>query len=651
VGGSATTAPAPPASPAVRVLRPVLAAVITLSALAWAADLYRAAGLIFLPEQYLAAVLGLGLALVYLHFPARRNTPRGALPWYDAAAAALGLGAGGYIAWTYPELVGRQFETPTDGVIATAVLYVLCVEGLRRTVGNALVVIVLAFSVYALVGHLAPGPLQTRKVELARLILYLGVDTSALLGLVMLVAVTVVIPFIFFGQLLLFSGGSGFFNDLSLALMGRYRGGAAKIAVTASSLFGSISGIVVSNILATGVVTIPLMKKSGFTARQAAAIEATASTGGQLMPPVMGAVAFVMADFLQLPYREIVIAALVPSILYYVALFIQADLEAVKLGITGVDPSEIPRLRDVLRAGWVFGLPFAVLVYGLFWANQEAELAALYAGLTVVALGLLLGYRGHRMQVRHLWEAVVATGMGALDILMIAATAGFIMGVLQTTGLAFAVTLLLVEIGGSDPLVLLVLAALMCIVLGMGMPTISVYVLLAVLIAPSLVEIGFQPLAVHMFLLYLGMMSFVTPPVAIAAFFAASLAGAEPMRTGFVAMRFGWTAYIVPFLFIFSPSLLLQDPSVARTALAIVTAIGGVWLVSAGMIGYLTRRLALWTRAAILLAGVGLLIPDEIGPWAAGSDLAGAVLAAVVLGWELLAARRDRVAAAAAKAR
>ena len=225
-------------------------------------------------------------------------------------------------------------------MIISAIFYVLSVEGLRRTAGYALVTIVLVFTVYALVGDLAPGALQARHSDLAPLILYLGTDTSGLFGLVMLVGVTVVLPFLLFGQLLLYSGGAGFFNDLALALMGRYRGGAAKIAVTASSLFGSISGIVVSNILATGIITIPLMKRAGFKPHQAAAIEATASNGGQLMPPVMGAVAFLMADFLQLPYSDIVIAALVPSVLYYVALFIQADLEAAKLGIKRVEESQ-----------------------------------------------------------------------------------------------------------------------------------------------------------------------------------------------------------------------------------------------------------------------------------------------------------------------
>jgi TRAP-type uncharacterized transport system fused permease subunit len=257
------------------------------------------------------------------------------------------------------------------------------------------------------------------------------------------------------------------------------------------------------------------------------------------------------------------------------------------------------------------------------------------------------------MRWRQLLQSLIQTGIASLDILMIAAAAGFIAGILQTTGLGFALTAALVKLGGGNVVALLVIAALMCIVLGMGMPTLGVYVLLAVLVAPSLIEMGFTPLAAHMFILYLGMMSFITPPVAIAAFFAASLAGAEPMRTGFTAMRFGWTAYIVPFLFVFSPSLLLQDPSWLTTGVTIATAVAGVWLVSAGMIGYLVRPMAWWSRIALIAAGLCLLAPDEIAGWARWTDAAGAVLGIALVVYEFIAAARpsSRTAARATTSR
>jgi TRAP transporter 4TM/12TM fusion protein len=639
---------------ALGVVERALAALLALGAIAWALDLYRQAGFlvrglggvfagadfVFLTEQLLAAALGIALLLIYLRMPAKRKAPRGRVPWYDAAAGLLGFATGWYVAVRFPFFSENLYRVPLDGVIVSAILFVLCIEGLRRTVGNALVIIVLAFAAIALGGHLFPASIQTREVQPESLILYLGLDSSALLGLVMQVGVTVVIPFILFGQLLLRSGGSNFFNDISLALMGRYRGGAAKISVCASGMFGSVSGIVVSNILATGVVTIPLMKRTGFPPHLAAAVESTASTGGQLMPPVMGIVAFVMADFLAISYGEVVIAALVPSLLYFIALFIQADLEAAKLGIRPVEASQIPRLAGVLATGWIFVIPFAVLIAALFWLNREPEEAAMYAAAAVFVLGVAIGYRGERMPWRTLGRAIVETGFATLDIIMISAAAGFIIGILQNTGLGTALTLLLVKLGGNSVIALLVISAVLCIVLGMGMPTLAVYVMLASLVAPTLEQFGVPKLAAHMFILYLGMMSFVTPPVAIGAFFAASLAGAEPMRTGFTATRFGWTAYIVPFLFVFSPTLLLQSPAVVETVIAIATAIAGIWMVSAGMVGHGVRPLALPMRAAFVLAGLALLVPHGIAPWAFWANVAGAPLALLLVAFELLAARR-----------
>jgi TRAP transporter 4TM/12TM fusion protein len=452
----------------------------------------------------------------------------------------------------------------------------------------------------------------------------------------------VVIPFVLFGQLLGASGGAQFFNDLSLALMGRFRGGPAKISVLASSLFGSINGIVVSNILATGVITIPMMKKGGFRADQAAAIEASSSNGGQLMPPVMGAVAFLMADFLQVGYAEVAIAALLPSLLYYLALFAQVDLEAAKAQILGVPAAEIPRLVKVAAAGWLFGLPFVVLIYALFWLHREPQNAALWACGTVAVIGFAVGYGGSRLTLRQAWTCLLETGRASTGIILIAAAAGLIMGILQVTGLGFALTLALVSLGAGSILLLLVIAALLCIVLGMGMPTLGVYVLLAVLVAPSLVEVGITPLAAHMFILYLGMMSFVTPPVAIAAFFAANLAGARPMRTGWVAMRMSWTAYIVPFLFVFSPTLLMQGDTV-DVVVAFATAAAGVWFVSSGMIGYGMRPLGWLSRTASLVGGALLLLPPGAVSRAVEANLAGAVLATAVVTAEILQRRRALV--------
>ncbi|MEQ8695568.1 MAG: TRAP transporter fused permease subunit, partial [Bauldia litoralis] len=594
-------------SPAVRVLRPALAAFTTLASLAWAVELHRHLGFIPYDEQFLAFILGLVLCLIYLHFPARRGTRRTNLPWYDALASLAGLAAGWYAAWFYPDLIDRLSDLPADGIAVAAVIFVLCIEGLRRTTGYTLVIVVAVFVAFGLLGHLLPGRMQAREVEPLVLLTTLTLDTSALFGIVLKVAATIVFAFVFFGQLLLRSGGSEVFNDFSLAAMGRFRGGAAKIAVTGSSLFGTVSGLAASNIMATGVVTIPLMKQAGYRPHVAAAIEAVASTGGQLMPPVMGAVAFLMADILGTAYANIVLAALIPAILYYVALFIMVDLEAAKHGIARVDESRIPRLRAMLLRGWPFALPFVVLVYALFEMNLRPETAAFWACVSILAVGLFVGYGGNRLSAKGLWRSLIDTCIGVLDVFMIVAAAGFILGVLNIAGLGFLLTAALVNIGQGNVVLLLLMAAVMCIVLGMGMPTVSVYILLAVLIAPALVEVGVNKLSAHMFIFYFGMMSFITPPVAIAAFFAANLAKSEPMRTGFAAMRFGWTAYIVPFLFVFAPVLLLQDGVTLDFVIALASAVVGVWLVCVGAIGHFVRDIGWPMRGAFVAAGIMLM--------------------------------------------
>jgi TRAP transporter 4TM/12TM fusion protein len=461
----------------------------------------------------------------------------------------------------------------------------LTIEATRRTIGWSLVIILLALAGYVLIGHLVPGQLQTRKVDVGQLLGYLNLDNNGLLGIVLQITVIVIIPFVLMGQLLMRSGGSSFFNDAAIALMGRYRGGAAKMAVVGSSLFGMISGIAAANTVAVGIVTIPLMKRSGMSARLAAAVEACASNGGQLMPPVMGAVAFVMADFLQIPYKDVAIAAILPSVMYYAALFIQADLEAARYGFGKVEEAKIPRVGTVLAKGWLFLVPFAVLIYTMFWLNLEPEYSAMAASAAIIVLGFAFGYDGHRMTLRDLWTAVVETAGGLCEILVISAAAGFIMGLFQVSGLAFAFAAYLVQLGSENLILLLILAAVVSIILGMGLPTIGVYVMLAVLVAPALVKVGVPPLAAHLFILYFGMMSLITPPVAPAAFVAAAIAQAPSMATGWTAMRFGWASYIVPFLFVYSPAILMQG-SIVDIVVVTVTSLFGIWLICAAMTGF-----------------------------------------------------------------
>jgi TRAP transporter 4TM/12TM fusion protein len=614
-----------------------LAAGLTLLAVAWSLDLPRYLGWAFYPQQFIAATLAVTLAVAFLTLPARRGATRTSVPWYDVGAALAGFLAAGYIAVRYPDLVNSIFLRPPEAYIPGAIVALLVLEALRRATGWALVVIVACAIAYAMFGNALPGYLAGRPQDWQKLAAYFAFDVNGILGIPMAVAATVVVAFIFFGNLLSVTGGSRFFTDAALLTMGRFRGGSMKIAVVASGLFGSISGSAVANVVATGVVTIPMSKRAGYPAHKAAAIEAVASTGGQLMPPVMGAAAFLMAEYLQVPYSDVVLAALVPGLLYYGALFIQADLEAARAGIVAVDPQDIPSSRTVL-GGLHFLLSFVVLIYALFSLNWQPERAALLASLTVVISALVLGYQGVRPSLPQLMAAVTQTGFAVIDILLICAAAGMVIAVLTITGLSFNLTYGLVQLGAGSPVLLLFLAAIACIVLGMGLPTLGVYVLLAALIAPALVEVGIDRMAAHLYVLYFGMMSMITPPVAIAAFAAAGIAGANPMRTGFEAMRFGWTAYVVPVLFVASPTLLLIGPA-QDIAIAIITAAMGVWLGSIAVAGHFMRPLGPLMRLLFAVAGLLALIPAGAFVGAVWTDIAGVVLGAVLIAREYRATR------------
>ncbi|MGH7339471.1 MAG: TRAP transporter permease, partial [Candidatus Rokuibacteriota bacterium] len=375
-----------------------------------------------------------------------------------------------------------------------------------------------------------------------RIAAYLYLDASGLLGLPLTVAAAIVVAFILFGQALYAVGGDKFLTDLALAVMGRYRGGSAKVAIVSSSLFGTVSGSAVSNVVVDGAITIPMMKRTGYPGHLAAATEAVASTGGQIMPPVMGVAAFLIAEFLNIPYGEVALAAVIPAGLYYLALFIQVDLEAAKHGLTGVPRSELPRLAPVMRRGWVFLVPLTVLVYTLMVDTWEAGKAGMAAVIATFLVGLM--QKATRPTLRGVMKSFEDAGRTLLEIVVISGVAGFVIGTLALSGLGFKMSMILTTAAGGSALLLLVLTALVCIILGMGMPTAVVYIMLAVLVGPTLVQLGVEPLGAHLFLFYFGMLSMITPPVCLATFAAASLAGSEFWKTGWAGMRLGVVAYV-----------------------------------------------------------------------------------------------------------
>src|SRR5215475_3647070 len=612
-----------------------IAVLLTCAVLAVTADLFRTVGLSLYTEQCLAGLMALAMPLLYLHVPAsgRRSARAGPVPWYDLVAAIVSFVAMVYAAIRFPALSELVSTRPWDGLIVAAIVLVLVLEGLRRTTGAGLFYTTLFFFALALIGGYLPGEFAAKSIPLGRLTYYSLWDSTAIMGVTLKIVATVVAVFVLFGHVLFKSGGAAFFTDISMALMGRYRGGPAKIAILGSSLFGTISGNVVSNVMTVGVVTIPLMIRVGYRPHLAAAIEANASTGGQIMPPVMGIAAFVMAEFLQVPYADVALAAAIPAILFYIALFIQVDLEAARSNIKPMDPAQIPKLGEVLKSGWYFPIPFAVLIYALFWGGEEADTAGLWAIGTALVLALIFPFQGRRIGFTDLYEMLRDTGLGVLDLFMIGAASGIMIGALNYSGVGFTLSLVLIHLAAGSLILLLVYSAIANIILGAGLPTVGCYILLATLVAPSLIQMGINPMAAHMFILYYGCLSMISPPVAVAAFVAANLANADPNKTGWVAMAFGWTIFVIPFLFVYSGTLLMKGSPVL-IAIDFVTAVAGVWFISAAVMGYGLRDLTWTDRLLHMLAGIFLIIPVGAFEDARWMNVVGGVLGAALIVWE-----------------
>ena len=584
----------------IRNLIAMLAVTMTVACMLWNVEAPTRLGFAVLKQQYMALQLGLALTIVFLRFNWKGDVKHG-LGWIDGVIALVAFLVLMYAAWDFSWLLAEQAYRPWQIVIIGAVVTITVMEGIRRRTGWTLFSIVGVFLLYALVADKVPGRLIGKALSPIGLVQYVGFDPSAVFSTPLAVGTIIVLLFVFFGNLLFAAGGGEFFTDLAMAATGRARGGSAKIAIVGSALFGSISGSAVSNVVTTGVITIPLMQRGGYSKTDSGAVESVASTGGQLTPPIMGAAAFLMAEFLDISYQTVAAAALLPALLYYLGVFVQVDLIA---GRDRIHPTDIEGLttRQVLADGWHFAFPFGILIAALFWWDFDPEDAALLASIAIVLVGFLRGYKGKRLTLTTLGQVFVDTGVGMVDLILIVAAAGFVIGILNITGLGFALTLLLVDFVGSNVIFLLLISALVCTVLGMGMPTSGVYVLLAALIAPSLVQAGIHPIAAHLFILYFGMMSMITPPVALAAFAAATISKAEPLATAWAAMRMGWASFILPFVFVASPALLFDGNTVE-----IVTTLGlsavGITAVTAGIVGFWSRKLGPLTRAAFVVGG------------------------------------------------
>ena len=593
-----------------RVLRFLLTILIPLAGLFFILDIpFLVAKVSVFNQQFLAIFWALVTSLLFLCYPAKRGGPRNIAKWYDLVLAALAMVIGLYAAINYPKILYSMGRVRMIQVVFGVIATILILESVRRTAGPVVVCIVAVFLVYAKFGHLLRGILGTGYITWQRLFqqMYLGADF--MLGVPLKVVGQIVFGFILFGVVFLKIGGGDVLMDLAYAAMGRFRGGPAKVAVIASTLFGSISGSAVANVAATGMITIPLMKKTGYPAYYAGSVEAVASTGGQVMPPIMGAAAFVLAEFLGLPYANVVLVAIIPALLYYIGLFIQIDMQAVKLALKGLPPDQIPSMKKTLKEGWMYLLPLVVLVYALFVLFMPAGQAAMLGAATSIIISLIKPSTRKNFNRENIKDMLWCSSKAMFEVVSICAGAGLIVGLVAYTGLGLSFSTLLTKLAGGNLFLLAVITAIASVILGMGMPTTAAYIMLAVLAAPAMVSLGICPLTAHMFVFYFGTLSMLTPPVCLSVFAAASISEAPSMKIAWKAMQLAIAGYVVPFVFIFNEGVLL-----CGGPLKVVSDVGftlvSICIFAFAFEGYFLTAMKWFERILFCAAAVLLVFPN-----------------------------------------
>ncbi|MBP1157169.1 TRAP transporter 4TM/12TM fusion protein [Paenibacillus sp. PvR098] len=516
-----------------------------------------------------------------------------------------------YLFFNYLEVTMRTGVPTHMDVLMAMICVVVLLEALRRCVGWGLTGIAILFLIYVFWGKYFPGLLEHRGYSLDRVSSRLYMGSGGIYGLTLATMFRYVVIFIIFGAILDKTGVSDFMIALSRAVAGRLPGGTGQVSIISSGLMGSVSGSAVANVMVGGNVTIPAMKKSGFKGTVAGAIEAVSSNGGQILPPVMGAAAFLMADHLQVPYITIALAALIPALLYLLANSAYVHFYAQKNGIHGIDKREITSIGTVLKTGWLYTVPFIVLFVMLVWGYSPS-----YSGLWATVAAIICGFLNpwNRLSLRMLYEAVVDSGRGVVMLSIASAGAGIVVGVLTLTGLGNRMSSILIEVANNNLMILLLLATLVSILLGMGMSTTVVYILLATTVAPALIDMGILPIAAHLFILYYGTMSTLTPPVALASYAAAAISGDSPDRTSWTAFKIAIPAYMVPYFFVFNNHLLMEG-SALLIVTSVLCAVAGMILFASGMVGFYKRNL-FWPER-LLLAFAGLCFMTG-GLWSVG---------------------------------
>ena len=569
--------------------------------------------------------LAFGFLLIFLLYPGRKSWSRSSMNPLDVLLAIVGAASALYIVANYQELVLRAgMNNETDfvvGVIGTLMVF----EAARRVVGWPMITVALFFMIYAFAGPYIPGIMAHRGVQVQELFDHLFFTTEGIFGTPMGVSSTFIYLFILFGSYLEATGLGKFFIDLANAIAGWAAGGPAKVAVLSSGLMGTVSGSSVGNVAGTGAFTIPMMKKLGYRPAFAGAVEAAASTGGQLMPPVMGAAAFLMAEFVGVPYFDVVKAAVIPALLYYIGVWLGVHYEAKKYGLKGTPREELPKFGPLFMEKGHLALPLAVIVYLLVsgYTPMRAALAAIVLSIVCACLR-----KSTRIGFREIVQGLIDGSKGVLGVLIACATAGIIIGVVTKTGVGLKIATALLDLSGGQLLPAMFFTMVTSLILGMGVPTTANYVITSTIAAPALVQMNVPVLAAHMFAFYFGIVADVTPPVALAAYAGAGIAGANPMRCGVIAAKLAIAAFIVPYIFVLAPELLMIHATPLTITLSALTAIVGMWGVSVAMIGFCQNLLNLPQRVLFLAGGIGMIIPGHI------TDVVGVVCLIAAFMWQ-----------------
>ncbi len=575
--------------------------------------------------------LAFALVIIYLLRPAFPPDSRFArLRWVIDLPCIIGaIALGAHMAINFMDIADRGAgDATTTTTILGGIAVVLVLDSTRRMMGWALPTIALVFLAYAFAGPHLPGALAHRGYDLERVVNVLYASTSGIAGTPLQTSASYVAIFVIFAAFLDVSGAGQFFIDWSYAGFGWLRGGPAKVAILASMLMGTISGSAVANVAATGSFTIPVMKKAGLKPAFAGAVESAASSGGQIMPPVMGAAAFIMVEIMGTSYNSIMKAAILPGFFYFLAVFCMVDFQVAKQGLRGIPRKELPSPKKVFLAGWHLILPLLLLMYLLVIVQYTPIMSAFWSVVAVVAVSWMRG--STRMTLNKICEALRKGGNSMLEVATACATAGIVVGILLLTGLAMRLSSLMIEWSGGNLLPLLIITMLVSLILGMGLPTSAVYIVLATLVVPALTQLGVEPMGAHMFAFYFGVLANVTPPVAIAAYTGAGIAAANPMETGVLAFRLALAGFILPFMWVYNPALLLQgDPT--RVGIAVVTATIGIVALAAAVQGYLFGHALRYERVILLAAALMLIVPGWRTDLIGGSLIAAAIISRFTL--------------------